>query len=190
MFWIYTGMGIVGIVLTLMLSPKCEMEQLHEETEESEVLLDDRQPKTLDDEDDKDQSSAKQPATAEKKKSFRDLFTEISPETRSIMYKLWFLLIIDSIADGMVPYSLTNYYLDQKFHLAKSTLGDITSISYLLASCSTVFAGPLARRLGLIPTMVFTHIRKCNEILKITNPDHVQLRVQLYCSFLYQAGFS
>jgi hypothetical protein len=171
MFWIYTGMGLVGIVLTLMLSSKCEIEKLPQGTEESEILLDDRQPKTLDDDEDRDQSSTKQPATPEKKKGFRDLFTEISPETRSIMYKLWFLLIIDSLADGMVPYSLTNYYLDQKFHLAKSTLGDITSISYLLASCSTVFAGPLARRLGLIPTMVFTHIRKWSKLQIMINSD-------------------
>jgi hypothetical protein len=136
------------------------MEKLPEEAEESEILLDERNPKTRDDDEDKDRNSTKQPTTPEKKKGFRDLFTEISPETRSIMYKLWFLLIIDSLADGMVPYSLTNYYLDQKFHLPKSTLGDITSLSYLLASCSTIFAGPLARRLGLIPTMVFTHIRR------------------------------
>ena len=43
----------------------------------------------------------------------------ISPTTRSVMYKLWFLLAVDSLADGMVPYTLTNYYVDEKFHPAK-----------------------------------------------------------------------
>lgn len=55
---------------------------------------------------------------------------QISAPTRSVMYKLWFLLALDSIADGMVPYSLTNYYMDIKFKPAKSTLGDVQSAAY------------------------------------------------------------
>jgi MFS family permease len=58
----------------------------------------------------------------------------------------------------MTPYSLMNYYVDQKFHLSKSTLGDITSASQFLCAISAVFAGPLAKRIGLINTMVFTHL--------------------------------
>jgi MFS family permease len=95
------------------------------------------------------------PAQPPKKASY---FSQISKSTRSIMYKLWILLAIDSLADGMTPYSLMNYYVDQKFHLSKATLGDITSASQFLCAVSAVFAGPLAKRIGLINTMVFTHL--------------------------------
>ena len=53
----------------------------------------------------------------------------------------------------MVPYSLTNYYIEQKFEPTKATLGDINGVAYLLGGCSTVFAGPLSRKIGLINTM-------------------------------------
>jgi len=70
--------------------------------------------------------------------------------------------------------------MDQKFHLPKSTLGDIISISYLLSSLSTVFAGPLANRLGLINTMVFTHLPSSAAVLFFPFPHSIQLTVALF----------
>ena len=70
------------------------------------------------------------------------------------MIKLWILLAVDSFADGMVPYSLTNYYVDEKFSPRKSTLGDVNSVAYVLGAISTVFSGPLARKIGLVNSMV------------------------------------
>lgn len=81
------------------------------------------------------------------------------------MFKLWPLLIVDSLADGMVGYSLTTYYNSQRFTVPASTLGDITSISYFLSTTSTIFSGPLANRLGLINTMVFTHLPSSVTVL-------------------------
>lgn len=106
-------------------------------------------------------------------------FAQISSTTRSIMYKLWFLLAIDSLADGMVPYSLTNYYMDEKFHPAKSTLGDITSISYFLGAIGAAFAGPLARKIGLINTMVFTHVPSSAAVLLFPFPPSLWLTAAL-----------
>ncbi|KIW69529.1 hypothetical protein PV04_05402 [Phialophora macrospora] len=97
--------------------------------------------------------------------AFSSALSQISQTTRRTMYKLWFLLIIDSLADGMVPYSLTNYYMDVKFHPSKSTLGDVTSLSYFLGAIGAVFAGPLARKIGLINTMVFTHVPSSTAVL-------------------------
>lgn len=90
---------------------------------------------------------------------------QISRPTLSIVWKLWVLLMIDSLADGMVPYSLTNYYMDEKFHPSKATLGDVTSASYFLTAVGGVFAGPLARKIGLVNTMVFTHIPSSAAVL-------------------------
>lgn len=97
---------------------------------------------------------------------------QISKETRSVMYALWFLLMVDSLADGMVSMSLTTYYMDRKFSLPKSTLGDVLSASYFLAACSTVFAGPLARHIGLVNTMVFTHIPSSLAVLLFPLPQN------------------
>jgi MFS family permease len=163
LFWGYAIFGVVACVLCLGLSKRCEAagekdakgyskvsqgEEGRDEQEE-EVLLEAMTPSTT------DGRRPESPARNNEKKSY---FSQISKPTRSIMYKLWILLGIDSLADGMTPYSLMNYYVDQKFHLSKSTLGDITSASQFLCAVSSIFAGPLSKRIGLINTMVFTHL--------------------------------
>jgi len=174
-------MGVLNIVLVLLMSDKCEAEKAPEpETEASEMLLDEY-PKDAGDESDDQSESTQRPVTEEAKNpAKKGLFAQISSETLWIMYKLWFLLIIDSLADGMVSYSLTTYYMDQKFHLPKSTLGAITSISYILSSFSTIFAGPLVKRLGLINTMVFTHLPSSAAVLLFPAPHGITMTVVLF----------
>ncbi|KAK1764249.1 MFS general substrate transporter [Phialemonium atrogriseum] len=177
-FWIYGVMGATNLLSNMLLSERCELrgtkgpapipDQL-----ESEPLL---------------EGSTEEPLDAPGTPKARDIdappakrsrFGQISLETRSIMYALWFLLMVDSLADGMVSMSLTTYYMDQKFHLPKSTLGDVVSASYLLSSCSTIFAGPLARRIGLVNTMVFTHIPSSAAVLLFPLPRTVPLTFAL-----------
>lgn len=172
-FWIYSVMGVFNMLLTLMMSDKCEIEKKEPKSEESEVLLDETDPNSPNE---SEHQSSPTPAAATK----RSRFAQISKETRSVMYKLWFLLIVDSLADGMTGYSLTVYYMDQKFHQSKSRLGDITSASYFLSSCSSIFAGPLSRRLGLINTMVFTHLPSSAAVLLFPIPSSVFFAVALF----------
>jgi MFS family permease len=176
-FWIYSAMGGINMVLTLGLSSKCEVnEERNNETEEAGMLLDEM------DERDSEETQVPSPTVTDTSENpgKNSRFQQISQATRSVMYKLWFLLVVDSLADGMVGYSLTTYYMDQKFDLPKSTLGDITSISYVLSSCSSIFAGPLSRRLGLINTMVFTHLPSSAAVLFFPLPSGIFLTVTLF----------
>ncbi|EGO56138.1 hypothetical protein NEUTE1DRAFT_83144 [Neurospora tetrasperma FGSC 2508] len=97
----------------------------------------------------------------------------ISRSTLSVMLILWALLMVDNLADGMVSMSWTTYYMDQKFHLPKSMLGDFLSVAYFLAALSSVFAGPMARHIGLVNTMVFTHIPSSAAVLFFPLPKSV-----------------
>jgi len=173
-FWMYSAMGIVNLALTLCMSTKCEAHR-EPEGQYAAVPLHDQ------DEASEDEDRVPQPATiVEVKKANRiSLIAQISGETRWIMYRFWFLQMVDCLADGMTPYSLTNYYMDQKFHLKKSTLGDITSASYFLAAASTLFAGPLARLFGLINTMVFTHLPSSAAVLLFPLPNNLPMTVIL-----------
>ena len=187
LFLVYAGMGVVNAILILLMSPNCEI-HTDSTTEENEPLLNDSRSDVGPLPQDGQPASPPLPVVDEMKPKPRFTaisdwlgarFAVISEETRSVMYKLWFLLIVDSIADGMVPLSLTNYYLDLKFKVSKSRLGDITSVSYILASVSTIFAGPLARRLGLINTMVFTHIPSSAAVLLFPLPQDLSWTVAL-----------
>jgi MFS family permease len=174
-FWTYSGMGVLNMVLSLLLSAKCEADTREnlKTIEEAGVLLHEMSLTSQEDDPEEPTQSVTEPEN-------KGYFAQISHATRSIMYKLWFLLIIDSLADGMVGYSLTVYYMDQKFDLAKSTLGDITSISYFISSCFTIAAGPLSRRLGLINTMVFTHLPSSTAVLLFPAPSGIFLTVALF----------
>jgi len=176
-FWVYVAGGLINMIFSLSLSAKCEAEEKAPETEASEMLLDERGSQHEDDDSDELDPNRTLESSKPKKQS---LFAQISSETRWIMYKLWFLLSVDSLADGMVGYSLTNYFFDKKFHMSKSTLGDIISASYLLSSFSTIFAGPLARHLGLINTMVFTHLPSSAAVLLFPFPNNLVLTVILF----------
>jgi MFS family permease len=167
LFWAYAAFGVVGSILCLGLSDRCEAAgEKHAEMqergrtngeEEEEVLLEAMTP-TTDDFDQEEGRPARRADIRAAPKKKQSYFSQISKPTRSIMYRLWILLAIDSLADGMTPYSLMNYYVEQKFHVSKATLGDITSASMFLCAVSAVFAGPLAKKIGLINTMVFTHL--------------------------------
>ncbi|KAI9665029.1 MAG: hypothetical protein M1821_006477 [Bathelium mastoideum] len=172
LFWIYAAMGIGNAMLVLLLTDACELPV----TEEMYTQVPQNENATIG-----STHQAEAPEVESKAPLARNIFAkttswftrrsaQISGPTRSIMYKLWFLLALDSLADGMVPYSLTNYYMDNRFHPAKSTLGDITSVSYFLSAIGAVFAGPLARKIGLINTMVFTHVPSSAAVLVFPFP--------------------
>ncbi|KAL3418738.1 major facilitator superfamily transporter [Phlyctema vagabunda] len=180
LFWIYSGMGVLNMALTLLLSEKCEAKKaVEEDTGTSDFLLDDMDSADESENNDESRSARSKAPKQPVKKGWMSNFSQISRETRTIMYKLWFLLAVDSLADGMVPYSLTTYYIDKKFDLSKTALGNIISLSYFMSSCSTVFAGPLARHLGLINTMVFTHLPSSAAVLFFPLPRGFPLTVAL-----------
>lgn len=180
-FWIYSAMGIVNMVLMLALSQKCEAPKTEEKVEEETEML------MMDDEHSEDgenngsqQAVAPTPSAPPKKRGgFFSNFSQISKATRSIMYTLWVLLMVDTLADGMVSYPLTTYYMDRKFDVSKSTLGDVMSVNYFLASLSTIFAGPLARHIGLVNTMVFTHVPSSAAVLFFPLPNNLPMTVAL-----------
>jgi MFS family permease len=163
-FWLYAVMGVVNMGCAAMLSGKCELRSLQvAEQSEREPLL----------------GGSGASGQEEEPKQRTSWVAQISRETLGIMVVLWFLLMVDSLADGMANMSLTTYYIDQKFHLPKSTLGDVVSISYFLASLSNIFAGPLARYIGLVNTMVFTHIPSSAAVLVFPLANTVPLTVAL-----------
>lgn len=192
-FWVYSGMGIVNIILMLSLSSKCEIRKEEEEpkAEENEMLMMERNghEEDIDSEEDEQLPLPEMSKLPEvpRKTGFFSNFSKISRATLLIMVKLWFLLAIDSIADGMASYPFTNYYMDQKFHPHKSTLGDVMSVAFFLASLSTLFAAPLAHLLGLVNTMVFTHLPSSAAVLLFPLPGNFPLTVVL---LLVRAGLN
>jgi MFS family permease len=78
--------------------------------------------------------------------------------SRRVVYKLSALFFLDAFAGGFVVQSLLALWLFQRFDLSLST----ASVFFFWATTASAFSYPvaawLAKRIGLINTMVFTHI--------------------------------
>jgi MFS family permease len=78
--------------------------------------------------------------------------------SRGIVWRLAALFSVDSFAGGLVLNSLLALWLFERFGLSLAAAGAFFFWTGLLAACSQLAAGPLARRIGMVNTMVFTHI--------------------------------
>jgi hypothetical protein len=78
--------------------------------------------------------------------------------SRGVAVKLAALFSVDSFAGGLVLNSLVSLWLMQRFGLTLTAAGAFFFWSGLLSAASQLVAPWLARRVGLLNTMVFTHI--------------------------------
>ena len=78
--------------------------------------------------------------------------------SRRRIFTLGSLFAVDSFGTGLVVESLTSYWFFTRFGLQPAELGLVFFSSNILAAVSLWVAARLARRIGLLNTMVFTHI--------------------------------
>jgi MFS family permease len=78
--------------------------------------------------------------------------------SRRIVYGLAALFSIDAFGSGFFAQSLLALWLYQAFDLSVATAGAIFFWMSLCTAISYLAAVPLAARIGLLPTMVFTHL--------------------------------
>jgi MFS family permease len=78
--------------------------------------------------------------------------------SRGIVWRLAALFSIDSFAGGLVLNSLLALWLFERYGMSLAAAGAFFFWTGLLSAVSQLAAGPLARRIGMVNTMVFTHI--------------------------------
>jgi len=78
--------------------------------------------------------------------------------SRKLILTLTGLFALDSFAGSLLAQSLASYWFYTKFGLALKDLALVFSFSNVLGAISLWVAAKLANRIGLINTMVFTHI--------------------------------
>ncbi len=78
--------------------------------------------------------------------------------SRGIVVKLAALFAVDAFAGGLVLASLISLWLMQRFGLSLADAGLFFFVMGLLGAASQLAAPWIARRIGLVNTMVFTHL--------------------------------
>jgi MFS family permease len=79
-------------------------------------------------------------------------------QSRRVIFKLSALFAMDAFAGGFVMQSLIAYWFHVRFGVRPGLLGGIFFGANILAGISALSASRIAARIGLIRTMVFTHI--------------------------------
>lgn len=174
-FGLYALLGILKLVLSLMLSDACEPEP-EKPPHHPDVQLDALEAEGLlsDDENEQRESARPKPvATPNIQK--KSIWPQISPNSRSILIKLCFLFACDSFASGLTPQSWITYFFTRKFGLPEGQLGTLFFVTNILASVSNLVAASISKRIGLIKTMVFTHLPSAILLALIPVPSNVIL---------------
>jgi MFS family permease len=78
--------------------------------------------------------------------------------SRAVVYRLAALFSLDAFAGGFIVQSLLALWLFQRFDLSLSAAASFFFWSSVLSAFSYPVAARLSRRVGLVNTMVFTHI--------------------------------
>jgi MFS family permease len=100
-------------------------------------------------------------------------------ESKRIVYLLAALFSLDSFGSGLIVQSLLALYLFERYDLAVATTGSIFFFTSLLAAVSYPIAVWLSRRIGLLNTMVFSHLPANIILMLVPFMPNVQLAVGL-----------
>jgi predicted MFS family arabinose efflux permease len=78
--------------------------------------------------------------------------------SRGVVFKLSGLFAMDAFAGGLIVQSMFALWFSLRYGLDSGVIGSIFFGANILAGISALLAVPMAKRFGLINTMVFTHI--------------------------------
>lgn len=78
--------------------------------------------------------------------------------SRKVVFQLSALFAMDAFAGGLIIQSMMAYWFHLRFGVEAGIIGSIFFGANILAGISALLAGSLAKKIGLINTMVFTHI--------------------------------
>jgi MFS family permease len=102
--------------------------------------------------------------------------------SRGVVLRLSSLFALDAFGGGFIVQSFAAYWFYLRFGVAPATLGGIFFGANVLAGLSALLASRLASRIGLVRTMVFTHLP--SNVLLIAVPLMPNLRLAVFALFL------
>jgi MFS family permease len=92
----------------------------------------------------------------------------LSPESRSVLWRIGALFALDSIGGGFLTTALIAYFFAERFAVGAGMIGLLFFIARVANAGSHLAAAWLARRLGLLNTIVWTHMPSSLLLLTLT----------------------
>ena len=172
-FVAYAVLGCVKLLLALSLSKACEQPRetsklpaspYSQAANQTDPLIENGTSQNV--------SPAQNGKYSKRVTKIRSLLPKISKESRIVLFQLCTFFAFDSFASGLITTSWLTYFFNRKFHLDAGLLGTIFFVTAIIAALSNLVAASIARRIGLIKTMVFTHLPSAVFLALIPFPNH------------------
>ncbi len=104
----------------------------------------------------------------------------ISREAKSVVKRLAALFTLDSFGGGFLGDALVSYWFFRRFGLNEKELGVLFFVVHLLNAASHLGAAWLSKRIGLVKTMVFTHLPSSLFLIAVPFAPSIKIAVVLF----------
>jgi len=101
-------------------------------------------------------------------------------ESKRIVYKLAALFSLDSFGGGFATQAIFALWVYRRFEMSSSTLGAVFFATGLLSALSSLLAVRISKKIGLVRTMVFTHIPASLLLVGVVLMPNVWLAMTLF----------
>ncbi|TRZ79506.1 MAG: MFS transporter [Actinobacteria bacterium] len=101
-------------------------------------------------------------------------------DSRRVIFKLAALFSLDSFGGGFAVQSIFGLWIFRRFDLSISALGVVFFATGTLSAISSLLSVRIAKRIGLVRTMVFTHIPASVLLIGVALSPNVWLAVTLF----------
>lgn len=101
-------------------------------------------------------------------------------ESKAIVFRLAALFSLDSLGGGFATQAIFALWVFHKFGLSTSTLGVVFFAAGVLSAFSSLLAVRISERIGLIRTMVFTHIPASLLLIAVVLSPNVWLAMTFF----------
>lgn len=106
--------------------------------------------------------------------------TRITPEAKSIVRRLAALFSLDAFGGGFLGDALVSYWFFRRFGMDEKELGILFFVVHLLNAASHLGAAWLSRRIGLVNTMVFTHLPSSVFLIAVPFAPSAKIAIVLF----------
>lgn len=106
--------------------------------------------------------------------------SRVSTRTKKVIGKLAALFALDSLGGGFLTDALVAYWFFRRFGVTEQGLGVLFFVVHLLNAGSHLGAAWLSRRIGLVNTMVFTHLPSSVFLIAVPFAPSLTIAVALF----------
>ncbi|HUL57284.1 MAG TPA: MFS transporter [Usitatibacter sp.] len=106
--------------------------------------------------------------------------THLSPASRPIVTKISALFLLDAFGGGFVGSAILAYFFAERFALPAAEVAILFAAGRVLSACSHLVAAWLSRRIGLVNTMIYTHVPSSLLLFTIVASDQFAVAAFLF----------